>query len=283
MKIFFRRFAPAWVVALLLLGLGPGARAEDLISVAIYPLKATGVEETLASALTSILGSELSQCPRIKLIQESYVKTVMERQAVNLSDMYDSTQFQVDLGRLVAAQKVLVGEVSLLAGKFQMTLNLIDVERGTTDFAQTELCPCTEEQLGNLVREMAGKIRAHFGEELPPAASPSAPPVPTEPVEALSPVSLLDKSLKKKILVEAERAARTTTGTVQVTLVVKNKSKAPITLQARTQFFDQNRIPAENAAAWQRIFVLPASRATYTETSTKHNLKFYQVEVRVAR
>jgi hypothetical protein len=273
----------SWAVAFLFLGVGQRLAGEDLTSVAIYPLKTTGVEAPLGSSLTSILAAELSKSPRLKIIQASLVQTVMERQAINLSDMYDSSKNQVELGRMVAAQKILLGEVLLLGGKYQLNLNLIDVEKGTTDLAQSEICPCSEEQLSQLATEMATKIRQHFGEN-PPPSSPPGPAVSTDPVEALAPaVMIADKSLKKKVLIEASKASRTATGTVGVVVVVQNHDKADLKLQARTQFLDKDHIPAVAASAWKRLFVRAGSRVTYNEVSMRMDIKYFQVEIREER
>jgi len=78
MKKLSARFV-FFVLALALLG---QAQAPGKTSVAVYPIKAVGgVDKSLAQTMTSLLGYELSQSPKLIYIREDMLKEVMKRQA----------------------------------------------------------------------------------------------------------------------------------------------------------------------------------------------------------
>jgi len=165
-------------------------------SLAIYQIRAKGTADTsLGSAMTSILSSKLTPSPRLRVIEEAMLKTVMERQAMNASDACDDTSCQVEIGKLVQAQKLIAGDLVKLGSKYILSLKLIDVQSGANEFSTEDQCACTEDQLDQLV-ELAGvRVRNHFGENLPlpalaqaSAAPPAAPAAPgPTPSPALPP------------------------------------------------------------------------------------------------
>ena len=82
------------------------------ISVAVYPIKPAGADPSLAAAMTALLTSKLTPSPKLRVIEEAMLKTVMERQALNVSDACDDTSCQVEIGKLVKAQKMVTGDLT---------------------------------------------------------------------------------------------------------------------------------------------------------------------------
>jgi len=165
-------------------------------SLAIYQIRAKGTADpSLGSAMTALLASKLTPSPRLRVIEEAMLKTVMQRQAMNVSDACDDTSCQVAIGKLVQAQKMITGDLVKLGSKYILSLKLIDVQSGANEFSTEDQCACAEDQLDQLV-ELAGvRVRNHFGENLPlpalaqaGAAPPAAPAVPgPTPSPALPP------------------------------------------------------------------------------------------------
>ena len=158
------------------LGLAQSPPAKKT-SVAVYPIKAVGgVDKSLAQTMGSLLGYELSQSPKLIYIREDMLKEVMKRQAQNISDACDSTMCQVEIGKLVQAQKMVVGDLSKLGSLYILTVNLIDVETGAVENTFKERCACKEDELEQLASAAGNKIREHFGET--GLTEPSPPPSP---------------------------------------------------------------------------------------------------------
>jgi hypothetical protein len=155
-------------------------------SLAIYQIRAKGTADpSLGSAMTALLSSRLTPSPRLRVIEDAMLKTVMERQAMNISDACDDTSCQVEIGKLVQAQKLIAGDLVKLGSKYILSLKLIDVQSGANEFSTEDQCACSEDQLDQLV-ELAGvRVRNHFGENLPLPALAQAGAAP--PAAAAAP------------------------------------------------------------------------------------------------
>lgn len=72
----------------------------------------------------------------------------------------------------------------------------------------------------------------------------------------------------------------TATGTTEVYAVLRNHTDYDYQVEARTQFFDQDGVPADVKPTWQRLTVSANGLATYRELSTSTQPLQYRVEVR---
>ena len=131
-------------------------------SLAVYPVKPAGADSSLATAMTALLSSKLSPSPRLRVIEEAMLKVVMERQGLNVSDACDSTVCQVEIGKLVQAQKLVTGDLAKFGSKYILSLKVVDIQSGAMEFATEDSCSCSEDQLDKLVTVAAAKVRNHF-------------------------------------------------------------------------------------------------------------------------
>jgi serine/threonine-protein kinase len=170
------RLLTSGLALLLLAQVQPSATPAAKTSVAIYPIKAVGaVDKSIAATFSSLLNHELTQSPKLIVIKESMLEEVMKRQAMNISDLCDDTVCQVEIGKLVQAQKMITGELSKMGANFFLTLDVVDVRSGALEWSGKEKCSCTEDQLELLVAAAGAQIRNYFGENLPIPALPQAP------------------------------------------------------------------------------------------------------------
>jgi len=161
-----RRCFCLWL-ALGWIALAASAQEPAKTSIAIYPIKAAGAEASLAQALTSLLSTQLTPSPKLRVIEEAMLKTVMERQGLNASDACDDTTCQVQIGKLIQAQKIITGDIAKLGSKYVLSLKLIDIQTGALEFTTQDKCACPEDELDALVAVAGAKVRNHFGEAVP--------------------------------------------------------------------------------------------------------------------
>jgi len=145
------------------------------ISVAVYPIKPAGSDPALAAAMTALISGQLAHSPKLKVIEEAMLKTVMERQGLNASDACDDTSCQVEIGKLVKAQKLIAGDLSKLGQKYVFSLKLTDIQTGALEFTSDVKCSCPEDQLDKLVEAAAAQVRNHFCEQVAVSAAVAAP------------------------------------------------------------------------------------------------------------
>jgi hypothetical protein len=87
-----------------------------------------------------------------------------------------------------------------------------------------------------------------------------------------------------KIAAESTNSRRTSTGTLEVWAVIRNRTNYPLQIEGRTTFFDRDKVPCEEPTAWQRLYLQPNSAVTYRDFSTKlHEVNYYYIEIREGR
>lgn len=101
-------------------------------------------------------------------------------------------------------------------------------------------------------------------------------------------VVILDKVLQNsktgKIAIEGQGASRTATGTLKVTVAVRNRTDFNQVLELRTSYFDSGFGPTEKPSGWTRLHLDPNGVGHYQESSLgAANVAHYYVEVREAR
>jgi len=95
---------------------------------------------------------------------------------MNVSDACDDTSCQVEIGKLVKAQKLVTGGLSKFGNKYILSLKLVDIQSGVTEFTTDDKCACSEDNLDELVEVAAARVRNHFGENLPVPSLPQGAP-----------------------------------------------------------------------------------------------------------
>lgn len=86
-----------------------------------------------------------------------------------------------------------------------------------------------------------------------------------------------------KILVESTGASRTETGNLGVYATIENLTDYPQALQARTRFYDESKVPAEDFSAWQRVMLPPRGTGTYKESSLNNRAAYFYIEIKEAQ
>jgi len=156
-------------------------------SLAVYPVEPAGSDPALAPAITATLVARLTPSPKLQVIEEAMLKAVMERQGMNISDACDDTSCQVEVGKLVKAQKMITGRLAKMGHKYTLFLSLVNIGTGVTEFNTEDSCLCSEDNLDELVAAAVAKIRNHFGENLPVPALPQSPPAAYSAAPAVPP------------------------------------------------------------------------------------------------
>lgn len=97
-------------------------------------------------------------------------------------------------------------------------------------------------------------------------------------------VSLLDRSIKNKVFVEATNSRRTATGSLEVWAIFRNRTDYPLQLQARASLFDATQAPLEGPTMWQRVMLPPNGISNYKLMFTSRlDSGYYNIEVREGR
>ena len=106
--------------------------AEPEIRLAVLPFKNVIKNEKydwLSDGFCESLTTGLTQVESIRLIERSMIESVLKEQKRSKSDLFDP-ETAVELGRLLGANKVLVGSYQVLSEKILVNARIVDVATG---------------------------------------------------------------------------------------------------------------------------------------------------------
>lgn len=141
---------------LLALLVSASASAQDSMRIAVMDLKADGVADRTARTVSNMLRTELVNAGKFTVVERNQMDSIFKEQGLQKTGCTDQ-ECAVQLGRLMSAKKILVGEVSPMGKSIIMTVRIVDVERGVSEFAATEKA-LTEETLDQAVERIAEKL-----------------------------------------------------------------------------------------------------------------------------
>ncbi|RKZ20932.1 hypothetical protein DRQ18_05360 [bacterium] len=129
--------------------------------IAIFSIKPVNVKEEVATAFLMALSSALTNSDRIINIERSEIEKLFKEQAIQLSGC-TSTECTVEMGRMLGAEKIVLGSISEVEGKYLVSVRLVDVELGSIIFEMGPVKAESEEKFPEvaegIVREIEKRI-----------------------------------------------------------------------------------------------------------------------------
>ena len=110
--------------------------ALDNPMVAIVPFNPVGVSENEALVITNLFETALVQTGSFDVIEQNQIEEIMDAQAYTMTGCTDES-CAIEVGKLLAAEQIILGDLSSIGGKFILNAKVIDVERGRNINADT--------------------------------------------------------------------------------------------------------------------------------------------------
>ncbi len=117
----------------------------------------TGASQNDAQILTVQFISSLSQTDMFRVLQRSDMEAILKEQNFSRSDLVDNN-VAVKFGKMVAAEKIITGDLGKLGQTYTLTLNLITVETGEIEKSINDKYKGDIDGMLDLVSSMAQKI-----------------------------------------------------------------------------------------------------------------------------
>jgi hypothetical protein len=105
--------------------------------IAIVDLIPKGSSKIIAEAVTNLIRSEMIDTGLFTIVERSEMKEILKEQGFQQTGCTDQS-CAVQLGKLLSANKILVGEVTGVGKGFIITVRIVDVEKGVSDFSANE-------------------------------------------------------------------------------------------------------------------------------------------------
>ena len=148
-----KAFIPA---AVLLLASTLPLAARDKMQIAVLDLQPKGVSKVLAGAVTDIIRSEMVKTGLFTVVERGQMNEILKEQGFQMTGCTDSA-CAVQVGKLLSAKKILVGETTKLGKSIVITVRIVDVEKGVADFAAKETA-ANEDALEEASRALSKKL-----------------------------------------------------------------------------------------------------------------------------
>jgi len=156
-----------------------GAHAEQPKPIlSILDLRTSGVSKADADVLLDYLSSHLVESGAYTIIDRSQRETVLKEIEFSQSDCTDEA-CQLRIGKLLSANRIVIGSVGKLDQIYLLTLKMIEVETGRLLKAVSGQYKSMGEMIGdgeNLVRSLVGPAGRGDTAEQPAEAAQKAPP-----------------------------------------------------------------------------------------------------------
>lgn len=150
------------ILTLMMLNMLPDARAAngdkrvEKIRIAVMDLRAEGVSAKTSRAVTNMLRTNLINLNKFRVVERSQMDQIMKEQGFQQTGCTDQ-DCAVQVGKVLSARKMLIGEISSIGNSLLMTIRIVDVERAEAEFAEMERSP-DENHLDAAVTALTGKL-----------------------------------------------------------------------------------------------------------------------------
>lgn len=127
---------------------------------AVMDFKADGVEESVARQVTELIRTEIISTSDYVVIERKHIDLILKEQGMQVLDTSDEKS-AVRIGRLLSAQKILIGSVMKFGKSFIVNGRIVDVEKGIAEYG----CRQTVKEIEELVDAVSDFCEKLMGNE----------------------------------------------------------------------------------------------------------------------
>jgi TolB-like protein len=105
--------------------------------IAILDLKPIGVSKMMAQTVASMIRSDLVNMGKFYVVERSQIDEILKEQGFQRTGCTEQS-CAIKVGRLVSARKIMIGELHKLGSVLIITVRIVDVEKGISEYAARE-------------------------------------------------------------------------------------------------------------------------------------------------
>lgn len=136
--------------------------SAEKMRIVVMELKAEGVSGQDAKIISNMIRTDIINLKKFTVIERSQVDQIIQEQGFQQAACTDQ-ECAVQMGKILSAKKILIGEVSAIAQKIIITVRIVDVEKGISDYAARQDASSMEsvdKAVRQISAELAGRIEA---------------------------------------------------------------------------------------------------------------------------
>lgn len=111
--------------------------AAEKMPIAVIDLKARGVSKMVSAAVTDLIRSEMVKTGLYTVVERSQMDEILKEQGFQQTGCTDQS-CAVQLGKILSAKKILLGEINKMGETIMITVRIVDVEKGVSEYSANE-------------------------------------------------------------------------------------------------------------------------------------------------
>jgi TolB-like protein len=119
------------------------AAAGETMRIAVMDFDAKGVAPSTAAAATDLLTTAMVNTRLFTVVERSRLQLILREQGLSQTGMIDESK-AVEVGRLLSASKILVGQVTTMGRLILVSVRIVDVTSGISEFSAREIADSVE-------------------------------------------------------------------------------------------------------------------------------------------
>jgi hypothetical protein len=127
-------------------------------------IASAGISPNAAPTITNVFRSALIETDKYAVLERSDMQSILEEQAFALSGVCNSAECAVEIGQLLSAEKIILGDIGKIGQAYSINLRLVDVSTGKIDKSLDERFEGSAEDLIDLFKVMAQKFAGIYKE-----------------------------------------------------------------------------------------------------------------------
>jgi len=131
--------------------------------------KAVGVSEKSARVISNIVRTQLIKMDTCIVVERTQMDAIMQEQGLQMSGCTDES-CAIKVGRLMSANRILIGEVGSMGKTIIVTVRIIDVEKGISKLAEQARAPSLD-KIDNPLNELAQNLGKRIINKYPESPS----------------------------------------------------------------------------------------------------------------
>ncbi len=131
--------------------------AQNKTKIAVLNFEAKNLNQESADAVADILCTELFNTNRFDVIERQAIMRILEEQQLQMTGVTDMSQ-AAEIGKILNAEKIMIGSVSRLGQTFVINTRLVDVQTGALELAENIKSADGEDGLPAAIGELVTKI-----------------------------------------------------------------------------------------------------------------------------
>ena len=106
----------------------------DKMNIAVLDLEARGVDNAISLNVSDLIRTEMINSGRFTVLERAQLKAILKEQSFQQTGCTDIS-CAVKIGKLISANKILIGSIMKFGGKIVISGRIVDVEKGVADFS----------------------------------------------------------------------------------------------------------------------------------------------------